>query len=253
MSFAQPDRRDRAGAAIGVVAVHALIGYALIVGLGVRMPARVEDALTVVTVPPAPPPPAPKTVPERTDSKKPKGAASPRNLRSKATPVVMPPPAVRFPLPPRVVAAPKPYAGIDPSTGASDRPGPGTGAGGQGTGTGSGGSGDGEGDGDYTPPRHIKGRIKDSDYPPGAAEAGVGGTVEVRYTVETNGRATHCIIVRSSGNAELDAATCRIIQDRFRYAPSRDEDGNPVRSGIIENHTWVARGDTSEESEARDN
>ncbi|MCA1749419.1 MAG: energy transducer TonB, partial [Sphingomonadales bacterium] len=37
-----------------------------------------------------------------------------------------------------------------------------------------------------------------------------------------------CVVVESSGNADLDSATCRMIRQRFRYAPARNAAGEPV-------------------------
>jgi protein TonB len=36
----------------------------------------------------------------------------------------------------------------------------------------------------------------------------------------------------------LDETTCRLIEERFRFEPSRDRSGRPVRSRIVENHEW---------------
>ncbi len=68
---------------------------------------------------------------------------------------------------------------------------------------------------------------------------GAGGIVGVRYTVETDGRVTHCMVTRSSGNAVLDATTCRLIELRFRYRPWLDAAGRPVRSTVVHNQEWV--------------
>jgi protein TonB len=107
-------------------------------------------------------------------------------------------------------------------------------------GTGSGGYGNGDGDGgDESPPRWRSGRLKDSDYPKAAGVAGISGTVSVRYTVETNGRVTGCLVTRSSGSAALDDTTCRLIEKRFRFEPSRDAQGRAVRSMLEENHEWA--------------
>ncbi|HEX7782903.1 MAG TPA: energy transducer TonB [Sphingobium sp.] len=145
---------------------------------------------------------------------------------------------IPIPIPSPVVVAPVSGAGDQTSAGNAAVRGPGTGSGGAGNGTGDGDEGYGEGDGGNSPPRWIKGRIRDSDYPKAEAETGVGGTVAVRYAVETDGRATECRVTRSSGSADLDAVTCRLIEQRFRYRPSRTPQGRAVRSIIIENHHW---------------
>jgi protein TonB len=233
---------DRIAPAIAAIAVQAALLYALVVGLAVqfRAPADTSIALFGIAADP-PPPPLVKIVPERVRSKRPEGAAAPPNLRSRATEIAAPPPIVPLDLPPPVIAAPIPAIGADASSGAATIAGPGTGSGGIGNGTGSGGSGDGDGGGgaDETPPRHLKGRLKDSDYPRGLGDEGISGTVGVRYVVAVNGRVTDCDVTRSSGNADLDATTCRLIEQRFRYAPSRDARGRPVPSVIVENHSWI--------------
>ena len=98
-------------------------------------------------------------------------------------------------------------------------------AGGRGRRSGTGdGAGDGAGDGG-TPPRHVRGRLRDSDYPRGLGEAGIEGTVSVRYAVAVDGRVSDCAIAHSSGSVVLDATTCRLIEQRFRLSPSRDAAG----------------------------
>jgi len=61
----------------------------------------------------------------------------------------------------------------------------------------------------------------------------------VLYVVSPRGRVTDCEIEHSSGNAELDDATCDLIVRRFRFRPSLDATGRPVESMIEENHTWI--------------
>ncbi|WP_230483471.1 energy transducer TonB [Sphingomonas sp. Leaf21] len=244
MTLARPDWRDRLRAAIPTALIVGGMGYALILGLGfapgVPISSPALDSFDVT--PPAPPPP-PRVRPQKVATHRPRGAAAPPNIRSQATEIVAPPPLVVLPPVSPVVVAPVAGTGADASQGASDRPGPGTGAGGIGNGTGSGGSGDGDGYGDETPPELIRGRITPSDYPPGASRAEIGGKVTVRYFVNVDGRVSGCVVTRSSGNAELDETTCRLVTRRFRYAPSRDADGRPVGAYILQNHEWVPEPD----------
>ena len=202
--------RDRLLSAASAAILCAVIGYALILGLGVSLPTAIPNALKTFAVGPKPPPPPPEKI---------------------IPPFVPPPP---------VIAALTPGSGSDANTGAAPIPGPGTGAGGEGNGTGSGRYGDGDGDGGAeTPPRLLKGRFKNKDFPNAEAVIGAGGIVGVRYTVETDGSVTHCMITRSSGNAVLDATTCRLIELRFRYRPWLDAAGRPVRSTVVHNQEWV--------------
>lgn len=238
---ARPSRTGRTNAALAALAIEAALILALVFGLAGTIPPGVAPELSVFAVAP-PPPPRVERIPPKARTRRPEGAASPPNLRSKATEVVAPKPVVPPPLPSPVVAALVAGTGSAATAGAADRPGPGTGSGGIGDGTGSGGTGDGDG-GEETPPRHVGGRLKDSDYPEAAKAELVGGTVSVRYLVGVTGRVSDCRVTRSSGSADLDATTCRLIEQRFRYKPSRDARGRAVPAIIVENHSWIVNDD----------
>ncbi len=235
--------RDRIASASASILLCAAIGYALILGLGVTLPLATPDALKLFAVGPKPPPPPPeRIIPRPAKSHRPEGAASPANLRAKATEVVAPKPIVPPVVPTPIIAALKPGPGAEANTGAAPVPGPGTGAGGIGNGTGSGRYGDGNGDGgDETPPRLIRSRFSRGDFR--AAEALVGegnvvGRLGVRYTVGIDGRVTQCRVTRSSGKPALDGITCRLIEQRYRYRPSLDAAGRPVVSTVFHNQDW---------------
>ncbi|MEO6093150.1 MAG: energy transducer TonB [Novosphingobium sp.] len=256
-------RQERIVAAIASAGMVAAIGYALISGLAARVPALVRDTITLVSLdarelprrpePPPPPPPKPRAVESaKPKGSKAKGAPSPANLRNQATQVVAPM-LVPLIVPPPVVAATQAGTGSAANTGASDRLGPGQGAGGFGNGFGGGGDGEGdggEGGGDI-PPRQIGGRLSFSDMPADLRETGSGGAVSVRYAVNVDGRASNCLVTGSSGSAELDQITCALIERRFRFKPSRDERGRPVRSIIVETHSWTIDRSDQEEEQAR--
>jgi len=240
--YGEQSRGDRIRAALAAALIHLLLGYALLTGFGVPVAAKLGETLQLIDVmPPARPPE--KLAPNPKKSARREGRASPPNLKALATEVVVPPPIVPpIKPPPQVVTAKVAGVGAAAAAGNAAIVGPGTGSGGVGNGAGSGGAGDGDGDGgDETPPRLKKGRLKNSDYPRGAGEAGIEGTVSVRYTVGIDGRVSDCEITRSSGNDELDRTTCRLIEERFRYDPSRDARGHPVPSIIVENHSWIIK------------
>lgn len=69
-----------------------------------------------------------------------------------------------------------------------------------------------------------------ADYPMSSVENHESGTVRFWIEVSAQGRVTDCHIVQSSGSAALDAATCRVMRERARYAPARDANGRPVAS-----------------------
>lgn len=237
----QTSIRERLISAVGAVISVILLGYLLLVGLTVEPRVRRGESLQLLDIRmPRPKQDRPRPRIDRQKPRKASGKASPRALRNKAAAIVTAPPLVPQQVPSPVVSAPKPGLGMAASAGASDRPGQGTGSGGRGNGTGGGGYGNGNGnDDDEVPPRLIKGRLKFSDLPSGLRDNGVGGTVSVRYGVEANGRVSDCTVMTSSGSAELDQLTCQLIQQRFRFDPSRDHEGHPVRSFVEESHTWI--------------
>jgi periplasmic protein TonB len=232
---------EKVWSAVGAVIVVLLLGYLLLVGLTIDTRVRREKALQLLELQmlrPKPDRPPPHGA--RQKSTKASAKASPRNLRNKAAAIAIFPPPRLVPSP--VVTAPIAGMGMAASAGASDRPGPAMGGQGRGNGTGAGGDGNGDDDGEV-PPRLIKGRLKFSDLPTDLRDNDVGGTVSVHYGVETDGRVSDCIVMASSGSTELDRLTCRLIEQRFRFAPSRDHQGQPVRSIIEESHVWAIEHD----------
>jgi protein TonB len=230
-------RRERIGGAAAAALIQIAFGFLLLSGFVVTFPAReAHDALNLFTLPLPPPPPAPH---ERHQEAHPRheGKASPANLRARPTEIVAPKPVLPPP-PPPITAAPIAGPGALSNAGASNVRGPGTGAGGVGNGLGSGNTGNGDGDDGETPPRQIKGRIRDSDYPQAAAQAHASGIVSVKYRVNVDGRVSDCQVTHSSGSGVLDSATCAMIEKRFRYDPARDADGRPVTSYVVDDQSW---------------
>lgn len=242
-SFASP--REQAASAFAAFAIVAGIVFALVLGLRVGVTGRVPGALASVFV--EAPREAVKAQPKRKLVPSPRRAAkgdpSPRNLRNRATQVVVPPPRIPLVLPPSIPVAQRAGIGSAAASGASDRPGPGQGAGGIGDGLGGGGQGgDGDGDGGaVVGPRQIRGKLSFRDLPPGTLEPGREAAVGVRYTVNVDGRVTGCVVDEPSGYPTVDAMTCRLIEQRFVFRPARDRERRPVRSAITERHTWFMK------------
>jgi protein TonB len=89
-----------------------------------------------------------------------------------------------------------------------------------------------------TPAALRSGTLRNKDYPIAARKAGAEGAVAVRYTVGINGKVQDCNVIQSSGNADLDATTCRLVQRRFKYAPARDPDGRPIAQVFTKLYEW---------------
>ena len=230
-------RRDRVVTIAAVVAIHAALGYAFLNLSGSLSEAGRQDDLQMFDIANPPPPPPPivekPPEPEKVEPQEEAGAASPKNIESKAVPIVVPKPRVLIPVAPRVIAATTPNTGAASTQGASDVVGPGTGAGGSGTGTGSGGAGNGPGGGgvggtEIRPTVVEQTKLTMRDYPPGAVRAWPrDGRVFVAVRVQVDGRASDCKVNRSSGNRAIDADTCRLVMERVRFNPARDRKGRP--------------------------
>jgi len=235
--FGRISSGERLTALAAVSIVQLGLVLALLSGFRVQIsrPADVVERLIEVALPKPPPPPVP--IPQPQLQTRPKTArqfqSAPKAEPDKLGGSPGPSPASALPSITPVVAV-NPTA---PPSGGGTGAGPalGSGAGGGTGGAGYGGSGDGG-----TDLEQIAGAILPSDYPRRLRENGIGGRVEFAFTVGTNGRVIRCTITRSSGVPELDALTCRLVQQRFRYRPSTDRYGRPISDEVEGEHIWVA-------------
>jgi len=222
--------RERAYALAAVVLVQ--LGLALILLRGFHVDvSRSSDlvqrliAVTLAKPPPPPvvqPPPRPAPQPQSAPKAAPdKLGGSPGPKPAHAPPSVTP-----------VVAV---HPSVAPSGGGSGT-GPAIGAG---AGGGTGGNGYGAGEGGGTDLEQIAGEITPRDYPRRLREAGVGGVVGISFRVEPTGLVSRCTVTQSSGVPELDALTCRLIVQRFRYRPSTDRYGRPIADTVDGEHEWI--------------
>jgi protein TonB len=225
--------RERTTALAAVTLVQGALGIVLLRGLhmDVTRPAEVIQRLVDVTLAKPPPPPEP-----------PKPQPKPRQHQA-AAPKVEPakPGGTPGPRPAHAPPSVTPVVAVKPSaapSGGGTGTGPALGAG-VGGGTGGNGYGDDEGGNDL---EQIAGEITSGDYPRDLREAGIGGRVQFTFTVEPNGRVGRCTVTRSSGVPQLDALTCRLVQQRFVYRPSTDRYGRPIEDEVDGEHDWVARG-----------
>lgn len=225
--------RERLVALAAVALVQLGLGAALLSGFRVDVlnPKDLVSQLIDVTIPPPPPPPQVRIVQPR-----------PAKHQTAAAPKAAPKPigGSPGPRPSHALSAPTPVVAIHPTAAAS---GGGSGSGpalGSGAGGGTGGQGYGGEDEGGTDLVQIAGAILPSDYPKDLGNARIGGHVSVTFTVQVDGRVSGCHVTRSSGIAELDALTCRLIEQRFRFRPSTDRFGRPVAEEVDYDHDWVA-------------
>lgn len=63
------------------------------------------------------------------------------------------------------------------------------------------------------------------DYPARALQKGRGGITAFRLTVGAKGQPVRCELMSSSGHADLDRLTCKLIMKRARFKPATDLSG----------------------------
>lgn len=221
--------RERAYALAAVVVLQLALGIALLNGLKVSISRSTNAVQRLIDIalpkPPVRTPPKPRpahhAAAPKAEAKPLGGSPGPRPEHA--------PPSVKPVVPVRPTAPP---SGGGTGTGPALGSGAGGGSGGEGSGDDNGAGG--------TDLEQIAGEITPSDYPRDLRERGVGGRVGVVFTVGVNGRVTRCSITRSSGVPELDALTCRLIQQRFIYRPSTDRFGRPIADEVDGEHDWIA-------------
>ena len=94
------------------------------------------------------------------------------------------------------------------------------------------------------PPAHratanLASYVSDDDYPPIAIRNGVQGVVGFRLAVDPAGLVESCEVTASSGSADLDQATCRIMQARPHFTPATDRKGRAVPDIVESRLNWV--------------
>lgn len=93
-----------------------------------------------------------------------------------------------------------------------------------------------------TPPRRdkgLRGLFSADDYPITAMKAGRMGRADVRLRVNENGAISECSILRSSGSADLDTVTCKVLNERAKFEPARDVDGKAIRGIVVTSIQWI--------------
>ena len=70
-------------------------------------------------------------------------------------------------------------------------------------------------------------------YPEAAREADIEGTVVVKFTVGKNGAIRGAHVIKSSGNAALDAEAIRTISAAPAWVPGFNADGTPANTNMV--------------------
>ena len=214
MAYAdQPTMTPRKAVSIGlVVLLHVVLGYAFVTGLAFNVVKKVAQDLKVVDIKDQPPPPEQKPPPP-----------PPQQTNVPPPPIVAPPPIVQTPtLAPPVMTVPTPPPVAPPITVAAAP----------------------------APPAPVvsqaaqaKGNpaswITNDDYPPEAIRMEQQGVSNIAWTINEQGRVENCHVVASSGSQILDETACRLVTRRGRYAPAKDQAGNPIKQTSGVRFRWV--------------
>jgi protein TonB len=208
--------RDVAGSRVVATVVVSilvfLLTWAFVTGLTSKFTKAVQEKLNTFDVAPPPPPPPPDKPPP-----------PPPDQPMKAPPVVSPPVnvPVQSPMPPIVsVPVAPPVAPVVPPQPPAPPPKPAV-----------------------SQRAGLKGNVSSffgsDNYPAAAIRAEAQGRVVATLTVGTDGRVTACTVTTSSGNNDLDDATCRISRSKVRFTPAKDDAGNPISSTYPLSVRWV--------------
>jgi protein TonB len=219
MAFVDQDRRrEMVSSGAIAIALVSVVGYALVSGLSVRIiPTIPWDIPTQSWRHPLPPPPPPEPRPQqrKTSSQ----AADTHSLPQQ-------PPIDIHPIDPGTIdlgsgPATFPDNGfpkIDTGTPQQSHP---------------------DLSARAMPTGNPGGWVTTDDYPPAAARAGLEGRTGFRLDIGSDGRATACTVVSSSGSNELDRTACRLLQRRARFTPAKDVEGQAITSHYSGTVVWT--------------
>lgn len=215
--------RDRPGAVAAVIAIHGLVGYALVNGLSftqliktIDNPDGIEITVPLDPPPPPPPPPDQKVEPQpqltapKVNAPIPPVDLGPQRPPIDTTPVVIP----NLEIVPRVVPSATPGPVITP------RPTP-----------------------RFNPvaarPRNDPGSwVTEADYRSSWINRAMVGTARFRLQIAANGKVEGCSITGSSGYPELDKATCELVTRRARFDPAKDDSGAAASGTYASSVRW---------------
>ena len=89
-------------------------------------------------------------------------------------------------------------------------------------------------------PRNNPGAwLRDTDYKSTWVRREFQGVAGFKLDIAATGKVTACQLTSSTGHAELDEATCKLIQSRARFEPARGSNGEPVAGSYTSAVRWV--------------
>lgn len=210
--------KERPGAVVAVIGIHAVIGYALVTGLSFN--GLIEDipnveGILIPDVPLDPPPPDPadeaktEIVPDRT----PVAPLPPLDLSERRPPIdttdiILPPLDL-----PRVIPTASPSVDVGPKRPAFDPV-------------------------RARPHNNPAAWVTTADYRSSWINREMTGVARFRLEIGAGGRVENCTITGSSGHPELDRATCELVTRRARFDAAKDGAGEKTRGSYSSAVSW---------------
>ena len=96
-----------------------------------------------------------------------------------------------------------------------------------------------------TPPRAASDEttwVTTEDYPEEAWRQGFVGVSHVRLAVDIHGTVSDCVVIKTSGTADLDTAACTALRARARFTPARDARGRAIAGTYTKRVRWQIPG-----------
>jgi protein TonB len=81
--------------------------------------------------------------------------------------------------------------------------------------------------------------VSDEDYPSNAVRNEEQGTTRFRLVVGPDGKVKDCSVTSSSGSSALDATTCKLMRQRARFTPARNDRGELTTDTVTNAIRWV--------------
>ncbi len=81
--------------------------------------------------------------------------------------------------------------------------------------------------------------VSDEDYPTTAVRNEEQGTTRFRLAVGPDGRVRECTVTSSSGSSALDATTCKLMRQRAKFTPAKNDRGEATGDTVTSAIRWV--------------
>ena len=85
--------------------------------------------------------------------------------------------------------------------------------------------------------------VSDEDYPTNAVRNEEQGTTRFRLAVGPDGKVKDCTVTSSSGSSALDSTTCRLMKQRARFTPARNNRDEATSDTVASAIRWVLPAD----------